>query len=235
MCNAWNHRPGCRCGWGGEGHAGLSSFSSFGTYNSAYTARAPHWSVPPLTSTYTSYVNPNASCPVCGAPVFFYQSPSGGRVFFDELGPPWPKHPCTDHSSRPVPRLSVDASQLSAAPPPMTYTWQREGWQPFFISAVIGIDNDFLKIIGTLRDESLCFYIKRLVKHHRHDDLLSGHSLAQLIHTSHTTYQLSVLLFGGMPLTVEAFVLLADAQAARVQRLNAQKKPTAAGHPTASR
>src|SRR6266542_5861006 len=44
---------------------------------------------------YESYVNPNAHCPVCGEQVFFYQSEYGGRVFFDELGPPWPKHPCT--------------------------------------------------------------------------------------------------------------------------------------------
>src|SRR5688572_18159931 len=43
--------------------------------------------------TFASFVNPNARCPVCDAPVFFYQSPYGGRVFFDELGPPWPKHP----------------------------------------------------------------------------------------------------------------------------------------------
>lgn len=47
--------------------------------------------------TYPSYVNPNARCPVCGDSVYFYQSPYGGRVFFDELGPPWPKHPCTDN------------------------------------------------------------------------------------------------------------------------------------------
>src|SRR5215471_11377870 len=44
-----------------------------------------------------SYVDPNALCPVCGAEVFFYQSPYGGRVFFDDLGPPWPKHACTDN------------------------------------------------------------------------------------------------------------------------------------------
>jgi len=45
-----------------------------------------------------SYVNPNAHCPECGAQVYFYQSPFGGRVFFDDLGWPWPKHPCTDNS-----------------------------------------------------------------------------------------------------------------------------------------
>ena len=43
------------------------------------------------------YVNPNAVCPVCNAPVFFYQNEVGSRVYFDELGPPWPKHPCTDN------------------------------------------------------------------------------------------------------------------------------------------
>jgi hypothetical protein len=42
------------------------------------------------------YVNPNARCPSCGAPVFYYQNESGSRVFFDELGPPWLKHPCMD-------------------------------------------------------------------------------------------------------------------------------------------
>lgn len=28
----------------------------------------------------------------------YYQSPFGGRVFFDALGWPWPKHPCTDNA-----------------------------------------------------------------------------------------------------------------------------------------
>lgn len=42
------------------------------------------------------FVNPNARCPVCGDAVYFYANQHGSRVFFDELGPPWPKHPCTD-------------------------------------------------------------------------------------------------------------------------------------------
>lgn len=49
-----------------------------------------------------AYVNPNAYCPVCGEKVFYYQSRYGGRVFFDDLGWPWPKHPCTDNSDRPL-------------------------------------------------------------------------------------------------------------------------------------
>jgi hypothetical protein len=46
--------------------------------------------------TVQSYLDPNARCPVCGDPVFFYRSPYNGRVFFDDVGWPWPKHPCTD-------------------------------------------------------------------------------------------------------------------------------------------
>lgn len=44
-----------------------------------------------------SFTTPNATCPVCGALVFFYQNDFGSRVYFDDLGPPWPKHPCTDN------------------------------------------------------------------------------------------------------------------------------------------
>lgn len=92
MCNAWNHPVGCRCGWGGKGHAGrtygaTSSARSFGAVaNLRYR------------ELFDAYTTPKARCPVCGAKVFFYQSEAGGRVYFDELGPPWPKHPCTDSS-----------------------------------------------------------------------------------------------------------------------------------------
>lgn len=43
--------------------------------------------------------NPNARCPICNARVFFYQNDFGSRVYFDALGPPWPKHPCMDWDS----------------------------------------------------------------------------------------------------------------------------------------
>lgn len=42
------------------------------------------------------FVQPNAHCPVCGARVYYYQNEYGSRVFFDDLGGDWPKHPCTD-------------------------------------------------------------------------------------------------------------------------------------------
>jgi hypothetical protein len=55
------------------------------------------------------FVDPT-NCPVCEKPVFFYQNHSGSRVYFDELGPPWPKHPCTDQDAYTrSPETSVNA------------------------------------------------------------------------------------------------------------------------------
>ena len=59
------------------------------------------------TSYSRCYVNPNASCPVCGQSVYFYANGFGSRVYFDELGPPWAKHPCTDNKRPTLSETSV--------------------------------------------------------------------------------------------------------------------------------
>lgn len=90
-CNAHNHPPNCQCGWGGDTGGGYSyarGASSSSADGFDWTRSRP--------ATLESFINPNARCPVCGADVFYYRSPYDGRVFFDALGPPWPKHPCTD-------------------------------------------------------------------------------------------------------------------------------------------
>lgn len=48
-------------------------------------------------SAASSLYVPNSKCPICQADVFFYRNNQGSRVYFDDLGPPWPKHPCTDN------------------------------------------------------------------------------------------------------------------------------------------
>jgi hypothetical protein len=50
-------------------------------------------------SNTSQFINPNVNCPICSKPVFFYRNSHGSRVFFDELGPPWPKHCCMDFVS----------------------------------------------------------------------------------------------------------------------------------------
>lgn len=113
-CNAWNHPPDCSCGWGGDTGARGYRVSSVGIQLA--DGRLWNKSARPKIE---SYVNPNALCPVCGAKVFFYQSETGGRVFFDKLGPPWPKHPCTDNSYYKTPasrkEILIAASSSMAA------------------------------------------------------------------------------------------------------------------------
>lgn len=120
MCNAWNHSPSCRCGWGGEGHFGKT----------LHHPPQPRQLMPSYRS-LSSYTQPNALCPVCKASVFFYQSHDGGRVFFDELGPPWPKHPCTDNSGQ---RSSAHQSFSTLASNSSTQRspkWANSEWKPF--------------------------------------------------------------------------------------------------------
>jgi hypothetical protein len=96
----YNHYSDCTCGWCDKSgfrfdRTRWKSFydeyqaKSFLARNGASLGRA------------ACFVNPNAHCPECGADVFYYQNEFGSRVFFDDLGPPWPKHPCTDRSPLP--------------------------------------------------------------------------------------------------------------------------------------
>jgi len=47
-----------------------------------------------LSSSYGSKAIPNYQCKYCKQKVFFFRSSSGGKVLFDSLGKPWPKHNC---------------------------------------------------------------------------------------------------------------------------------------------
>lgn len=118
-CNAWNHPPHCDCGWGGD----TGSVRAYATVASSVNLS---WSRSGSIR-YASYVNPNAACPVCNARVFFYQSPHGGRVYFDELGPPWPKHPCTNNTYA---RFYDPKPAVCAGPPAGAPKWVRDGWEP---------------------------------------------------------------------------------------------------------
>lgn len=133
MCNAWNHPPGCTCGWGGEGH--LGGGGGWGP-SSDYRVAVSRFSEP------SSYTNPNPRCPVCGASVFFYQSPYGGRVFFDALGPPWAKHPCTDNPST----YTTVFSARTAAVPIKAYRWQSEGWKPLIEMALEKVRSNVYRV-----------------------------------------------------------------------------------------
>lgn len=131
-CNAWNHSSNCSCGWGGgNGYGGNGGVRIFDGFVWRLDRRP----------TADSFVNPNAICPVCGARVYFYQSPFGGRVFFDHLGPPWPKHPCTDNGraeSSGFQRRFFASGVGSPDAEKKLHTPTFDGWRPLLIDAIEG-------------------------------------------------------------------------------------------------
>lgn len=80
----------------------------------------------------SKFVCQNALCPICGADVYFYENEFGSKVFFDELGPPWPKHPCTDsgNKSHTIP-LSLVSDGVSF---PFEARWQKNNWKLYNIA-----------------------------------------------------------------------------------------------------
>lgn len=135
-CNGYNHPPGCKCGWGGVWHGNVPYGGGGGTPTVGGFSRGP---APPPATPFPRRVSadplkaitiPNASCPVCGQSVFYYENEHGSRVFFDALGPPWPKHPCTDNPRR---RQEFSGRKIlgprSSSPVPRMQ-WASEAWVP---------------------------------------------------------------------------------------------------------
>jgi hypothetical protein len=230
MCNAWNHPPGCTCGWGGVGHLGRRA--SGHNHASASATSGQYWWVPPIRHAYESFVNPNASCPVCGEPVFFYQSPYGGRVFFDELGPPWPKHPCTDNGS--IPSQARTTPHANIAPKPRkTYQWLTDGWKPFFITSARPIAKEVSEIHGTFGEQEICLYIPKVVDHTGHGGPIGAQCVAHIRPSSNNRFEVSVVTNFGKINTIFAFKMASDARASHSPHQNSRtaKKHRTGGEP----
>jgi hypothetical protein len=153
MCNAHNHAFDCDCGFGGDTGGGggrrlAIALAMLERPISSGWARDSR-------GTVESYVNPNAHCPVCGALVYFYRSPYDGRVFFDELGWPWPKHPCTDNRREPL-RAKRDSAQSSVPRP--TPKWRIRGWHPLLASKVYA-GRDRRRVTGDLEGRFREFHL----------------------------------------------------------------------------
>lgn len=114
MCNAYNHPPGCTCGWGGEGHAG----TTFGSNTLSFiSSRIPVDD--PIAVTFKwregEFTHPTI-CPECGADVYFIRH-NGGSVWVDPpLGWPWSKHACFDQPTTPTHNFSLWTERTSGFP-----------------------------------------------------------------------------------------------------------------------
>jgi hypothetical protein len=157
MCNAYNHPFDCDCGFGGDTGGGGGRRGWHRHVSVAEVLERPisgGWAKDSR-GTVESYVNPNAHCPVCGAAVYFYRSPYDGRVFFDELGWPWPKHPCTDNRRDP---LRVTRGSIASATPRADAAWRADGWHPLLASKVYSA-GDRLQVTGDLGDQFQELYL----------------------------------------------------------------------------
>jgi len=142
-CNGNNHSPTCECGWGGVwyGNAPYGGDARYFRCNDEQDSSLPRAvSIDKLVGVASprNLTIPNAKCPVCGCRVFFYQNEYGSRVFFDDLGPPWPKHPCTDNSWYASPACGkVVATGLEEEPPRRKVAV--EGWRACVIYCKTGL------------------------------------------------------------------------------------------------
>ena len=127
-CNGNNHSPNCQCGWGGV------------FYGLGLTAERSLW------QRKESYTNPNARCPRCKVSVYFFQSQYGGKVFFDAMGPPWPKHPCTDSLNRSINNYEIQGLSKTLPPKdiyrPKPLVTLDPGWFHTFCSNIQTLDSD---------------------------------------------------------------------------------------------
>lgn len=210
MCNAWNHPPECRCGWGGDGHTGKRLD---GTH---YT----QW-VPPLDFSFESFTRPNASCSACGRPVFFYCSPDGGRVFFDELGPPWPKHPCTDKNSAPARFRNTSNNNFKFE---VESQWMKDGWVPIQLRYDVEVDKYFARLHVIYRNEEADFYLRKsaLTKYGRKVSI-KGSLPAHLKEIAVSVFELSMLDSFARPFRVRCYANLASARDREPASTNSQK------------
>jgi hypothetical protein len=150
MCNAANHSRFCPCGFGGDTGGGGRRGRGDSGFVATIEPVSPQWAA----GRVESYVTPT-SCPECGAAVWFYRSPYDGRVFFDRLGWPWPKHGCTDHSREPRGATRGHASGHSPRAEP---AWRDEGWEPL-LSVDTYTRHERLRIAGSFRGQFLQFYL----------------------------------------------------------------------------
>ncbi|MGL4219537.1 MAG: hypothetical protein ACRCSS_02745 [Shewanella sp.] len=100
-----------------------------------------------------AFTIPNVTCQRCGAKVFYYEHPNGARVLFDQLGPPWPKHPCYEVAQK-------GKVRKSAVTKPFTdwASWKQGLWSPVIVQAnVLSEDGKNVKIMAIGESQRVFF------------------------------------------------------------------------------
>jgi hypothetical protein len=136
-CNGFNHPKDCKCNFRG-GHR---------------NSRPPTWRGWRQRAVRRYFSGPNAFCPECRAHIFFVPGPKGGGAFFDQFGPPWPKHACTNRSKPYSPYGRSGKPKLRNR----RSEFEQNGWTPFFVRNVefLGVGTI---IHGVALDDPMVFH-----------------------------------------------------------------------------
>lgn len=181
MCNAKNHPPNCNCGFGG--HGGIKF--RYTAQGDLFTAHPK--GIPTLRISNNSYDIPNSRCPVCREPVFYYQNEFGSKVFFDELGPPWPKHWCTS-SGIFLPKKIVGST-------PKKSTSINNGWLPVALLEAGKISNNVYEFIcKSVEDKQIILFVaQKEVELRANLQAFSEESLCYIKPIDEDTYKISLV------------------------------------------
>ncbi|XDF76659.1 hypothetical protein AAFX60_007625 [Aliivibrio fischeri] len=125
-----------------------------------------------------AFTVPNAKCPNCGDNVFYYEHPNGAKVYFDELGPPWPKHPCV------IERRTSTKHKISKNKP-VSANWMSSYWKPLILEKKVKLANgEGVRVQAKTSEYSVRFLLKnQLLK----QKFCSGDDIEQLIMLSRKT------------------------------------------------
>lgn len=145
-------------------------------------------------------ITPNARCPVCSSAVHFYDLVNTGRVYFDELGPPWPKHPCTDKFSQFNAGAVIDGVASK--------------WVTVLQVKVEVADKGILCLSGKMPDGDLLVYVpaKNFGDEPEPAEFLAE-SFIQTRFSSSGQFDLALLTPDARPLLVPGYAKMADAAA----------------------
>ena len=131
-CNGNKHSADCNCGWGGVNY-GTGNITMSNAYNQIFQIKEKAINKNIYREftkkEYKNFIVPNVECNCCKQLIFFYQSPYGGKVFFEELGPPWKKHCCEPKCCASTKNnIPKKISQSNLTLENINPTWEKDKW-----------------------------------------------------------------------------------------------------------
>ena len=153
-CHGHNHSPGCTCGYNPIYVDGQRNASSLESYSKSKQQVRSH-TISLVSFRSSSVINRGTNCTYCGKTVYYVEH-NDGKVFFDELGWPWPIHDCRGlrgEASRQ--RLKFSNISLTAAQQPVLCK----------IKSWIKRDEHFFAHLETMESIPLEHYVKLMSKH----------------------------------------------------------------------